>query len=304
MGSNAPSTVAPGSPWLGTLATVTLPSPVNSLSALDCVTSQHCWAVGSTVGAGGEPNGATVIATADGGATWTVQPIPATVGYLSGISCSDRRHCTAVGQTSQTANGQGAVITTANGGATWNTATLPAGILDVTAVTLPAQPAVLGHRDDRCRHRRPGDLGRPPRLGAGRHPASHTDRRHQRLLPRCPTLLGDRPCGRRRRPCGRPGGRDHQRWGHLGHHRCPLRSGLPQRHRVRPGDGSAPDPSHRPRRPRVRSRCPAPSLRRPPLPPARPRTTAAGGCAGGVVRSGGHQRRQPSPEPAPGTVSS
>ncbi len=134
VGSNAPSTVAPGSPWLGTLATVTLPSPVNSLSALDCVTSQHCWAVGSTVGAGGEPNGATVIATADGGATWTVQPIPATVGYLSGISCGDRRHCTAVGQTSQNANPQGAVITTANGGATWNAATLPAGILDITAV--------------------------------------------------------------------------------------------------------------------------------------------------------------------------
>ncbi len=134
MGSNAPSTIAPGSPWLGTLTTVTLPSPVNSLSALDCVTARHCWAVGSTVGAGGEPNGATVIVTADGGATWTVQPIPATVGYLSGISCSDRRHCTAVGQTTQTSNGQGAIITTGNGGANWNAATLPAGILDITAV--------------------------------------------------------------------------------------------------------------------------------------------------------------------------
>ncbi len=142
VGSNTPSTIAPGSPWLGTLATVTLPSPVNSLTALDCVTSRHCWAVGSTVGAGGAPNGATVIATADGGATWTAQPIPATVGYLSGISCSDRRHCTAVGQTTQTSNGQGAIIATANGGSTWNAATLPPGILDITAVNC--------QRDLRC----------------------------------------------------------------------------------------------------------------------------------------------------------
>jgi hypothetical protein len=137
-GSGAPSTIAPGSPWQGTLVTVTLPPPVNSLDALDCVDSARCWAVGSTVGAAGAPNGAAIVATTNGGGSWSLQPVPATVAYLSGISCSDRRHCTAVGQAGQTANGPGAIITTADGGATWQAAAVPTGVLDVTAVACQA----------------------------------------------------------------------------------------------------------------------------------------------------------------------
>jgi hypothetical protein len=132
--ASAPPTIAPGSPWVGTLASVTLPAPVNSLTAVTCASALRCWAVGSTVGTAGAPNGAAVITTTNGGSTWVVQTIPTTVGYLSGISCSDRKHCTAVGQVSQTSNGQGAIIATADGGATWTAATVPAGILDVTAV--------------------------------------------------------------------------------------------------------------------------------------------------------------------------
>ncbi|HEY5096890.1 MAG TPA: hypothetical protein VII46_02540 [Acidimicrobiales bacterium] len=138
--SGAPSTIAPGSPWQGSLVTVTLPPPVNSLDALDCVDAARCWAVGSTVGAAGSPNGAAVVATTNGGSTWSLQPIPATVAYLSGISCSDRRHCAAVGQT---ANGPGAILTTADGGATWQAAAVPPGVLDVTAVACLADRRCL-----------------------------------------------------------------------------------------------------------------------------------------------------------------
>jgi hypothetical protein len=130
--SGAP--IAAGSPWLGAFAPVALPAPVNALTALDCPNASSCWAVGSTVGGAGAPNGAAVIVTADGGATWKSQVIPPTVGYLSGISCSDPRHCAAVGQASQTSNGQGVIIATSNGGATWTQSTTPPGILDVTAV--------------------------------------------------------------------------------------------------------------------------------------------------------------------------
>ncbi len=142
-GSAGSSTIAPGSPWLGTLAPVALPAPVNSLDAVDCVSALRCWAVGSTVGTAGAPNGAAVVATANGGTTWAVQPIPPTVGYLSDISCSDERHCTAVGQASQTPNGLGAIITTVNGGSSWVTATVPAGVLDVTAVACQADRRCL-----------------------------------------------------------------------------------------------------------------------------------------------------------------
>ena len=133
-GTPSASPIAASSPWLGAFAPVALPPPVNSLTGLDCADANWCVAVGSTVGGAGAPNGAAVIATADGGARWKSQVIPPTVGYLSGVSCSDRRHCTAVGQTTQTTNGQGAIIATSNGGATWTASPTPPGVLDVTAV--------------------------------------------------------------------------------------------------------------------------------------------------------------------------
>lgn len=133
--ATATATIAPGSPWLGAFAAVALPVPVNSLQALDCVDASRCWAVGSTVGVGGAPNGAAVITTTTGGAAWSSQVIPTAVGYLSGIGCSDRRHCTAVGQAGQSSNGPGAIITTSDGGAIWTQQSVPAGLSDVTAVS-------------------------------------------------------------------------------------------------------------------------------------------------------------------------
>lgn len=142
-GSSAPSTIAPGSPWIGTLTTDTLPPPVNALTAVDCVSPLRCWAVGSTVGTSGAPNGAAVVTTGNGGSSWTAQPIPATVGYLSDISCSNRHFCAAVGQLTQTSNGQGTIITTSNGGTTWAAAAVPPGIFDVTAVACQANRRCL-----------------------------------------------------------------------------------------------------------------------------------------------------------------
>jgi hypothetical protein len=130
-----PSTLAAGSPWLGVLAAVALPVPVNSLTAVDCPTDTACWAVGSTVGGAGAPNGAAIIATTNGGGTWSSQVIPPTAGYLSGISCRDQRDCVAVGQAAQSSNGQAVILTTTDAGRSWLSRPLPAGFLDLTAVS-------------------------------------------------------------------------------------------------------------------------------------------------------------------------
>ena len=87
------------------------------------------------MGGGGAPNGAAVIATADGGGRWTPQVIPPTVGSLSGIACSDALHCTAVGQASQVSASQAVIITTVDGGAQWTQVPAPARVLDLTAVS-------------------------------------------------------------------------------------------------------------------------------------------------------------------------
>jgi hypothetical protein len=134
-GTTTPSTIAAGTPWVGTFTAVTPPVPVNTLADVDCVTALRCWAVGSTVGGSGAPNGAAVLTTDDGGARWTNQVIPATIGYIARIACSDRSACTAVGQATQTTDGQAVVIATTDGGTTWVQVPVPAGLLDVTAVT-------------------------------------------------------------------------------------------------------------------------------------------------------------------------
>lgn len=132
------STIAAGSPWRGTLATVVLPAPVNALHAVDCPTDTSCWAVGSTVGSATAPNGAAIISTADGGTTWSSQVIPPITGYLSAISCSDQRQCVAVGQATQSSNGEAVILATTDAGRIWQSRPIPPGFLDVTAVACRA----------------------------------------------------------------------------------------------------------------------------------------------------------------------
>jgi hypothetical protein len=122
------------SPWQGTLAATTLPSPVQALRGVACPAARRCWAVGSTFATSSAPAGAALLSTSDGGATWTEQTAPATVGYLSAIACSSTRTCTAVGQVGLTGVGPGAIVTTADGGSTWTLDAVPTGTTDVTAV--------------------------------------------------------------------------------------------------------------------------------------------------------------------------
>jgi hypothetical protein len=128
------STFGVDSPWLGPFTPAALPALVNSLTALNCVSASLCWAVGSTVGSAGAPNGAAIIATTNGGTTWVSQTIPSTVGFLSGIACSDHKRCTAVGQATPTSDGQAVIIGTVDGGTVWTPEPTPPGILDLTAV--------------------------------------------------------------------------------------------------------------------------------------------------------------------------
>ncbi len=81
------------------------------------------------------PNGAAIVATANGGGSWTSQVIPPAAGYLSRVSCSDQRYCVAIGQAAQSSNGQAVIIATTDGGRLWQARPVPAGFLDVTAVT-------------------------------------------------------------------------------------------------------------------------------------------------------------------------
>ncbi len=101
----------------------------------DCASASRCWAVGATVGLNGAPNGAAVIATANGGVTWKNEVIPPTVASLSGIACTNDDHCVAVGQSNQSFGGQAIAIATTDGGQLWAQAPTPAAMLDIVSVS-------------------------------------------------------------------------------------------------------------------------------------------------------------------------
>ena len=133
-GGGTGTPVAPLAPFQGTFATAALPPGVQALRSVDCPSDARCWAVGSTAATAKGPAGAAVVTTADGGSTWTVQTVPATVGYLSAVVCPAPRTCIAVGQSGSDGAGPGAILGTQDGGTTWTEETVPSGTTDVTAV--------------------------------------------------------------------------------------------------------------------------------------------------------------------------
>lgn len=133
--ASAAGTVAVGTPWTGTFTAVDLPAPVNSLTDVSCPTISRCWATGLTAGANGAPNGAAIVTSRDGGASWKPEAIPGVVGYLSTISCRDASDCVAAGQTGSVLGTLGLVLVTVDGGRTWSAPPAIAGTTDVTALT-------------------------------------------------------------------------------------------------------------------------------------------------------------------------
>lgn len=128
----------PLAPFQGAVTTGTLPAGIQSLRDVACPSANRCWAVGATLGTARVPAAAAVLTSTTGGASWTVQPVPPTVGYLAGIACPTTRSCTAVGQVGTDGAGPGAILTTANAGSSWVLQSLPTGSTDVTAVDCPS----------------------------------------------------------------------------------------------------------------------------------------------------------------------
>jgi|GEM_PF-2038251 len=95
------------------------------LNDLSFPTVTHGWAVG-----GGYPDGSLILATADGGDSWSDQS-PGTDEELSGVCFIDAQSGWAVGE-------MGAILVTADGGVTWTPQEGPTGEIDVSEIELKA----------------------------------------------------------------------------------------------------------------------------------------------------------------------
>lgn len=99
-----------------------LPSSVNALSDIVCVSTSVCWASGQsgTVGV--------VLATSDGGAHWATETIPSGTSAVTGMSCVNVNDCWAV-------TSSGAIIATTDGGADWVTQTTPTYVNNLVSIS-------------------------------------------------------------------------------------------------------------------------------------------------------------------------
>jgi photosystem II stability/assembly factor-like uncharacterized protein len=85
------------------------------LYSVSCTDASHVWAVGEDGGEGGDydPGAAAILATTDGGATWTAQSSGISYGRLNGVSFADASHGWAVGEDSD--SGAAVILATTDG---------------------------------------------------------------------------------------------------------------------------------------------------------------------------------------------
>ncbi|HEY2443814.1 MAG TPA: hypothetical protein VGI31_11805 [Streptosporangiaceae bacterium] len=96
---------------LSSVQSVALPSGVADLTGVACQGSSDCVATGvrSTDQTTGVFSG-TLIATANGGTSWTTTQIPADVSGLAGVTCPSSGSCAAVGYSAPSGGPPGAVV--------------------------------------------------------------------------------------------------------------------------------------------------------------------------------------------------
>lgn len=106
-----------------------------SLASISCPDDQHCWAVGQTDANTASP---VVLATSDGGASWSAQTVPSGGGYtlLNGVSCADAERSVAVGAIG-TSPSAAYLLDTSDGGHDWSVATPPPGQNSMSGVSCP-----------------------------------------------------------------------------------------------------------------------------------------------------------------------
>jgi len=117
--SFSPTTSAPSLPTVWTNRTPP-PGIVGPLNDVTCPTQLRCYAVG---GSQDDSGTGSIIASADGGATWQLQ-YTASQTFLDGITCTSAATCIAVGGLS-TAAEAAKVVMTDNGGQHWTSVALP-----------------------------------------------------------------------------------------------------------------------------------------------------------------------------------
>jgi hypothetical protein len=102
---------------------------------LTCPTTRTCYVEGDNASSSSGPADMdSFYVSSDGGATWSVLPLPGGISFTSALSCGSAVGCAA----GALYNGQPVFITTANGGHSWTLDPLPAGDGQIFKLSCPS----------------------------------------------------------------------------------------------------------------------------------------------------------------------
>jgi len=124
-GSSWHLVTAPGSPELGTIS---------------CSSQSACDAAGSN----SSDTAHVVLATANGGKSWTTKSLPAALDEVTGIACGSAKRCIVVGEVEVTSTSSNkAIFATTNGGSSWTKQSLPSGTDSISGAWCSAKAYCL-----------------------------------------------------------------------------------------------------------------------------------------------------------------
>lgn len=118
---------------------VTAPGSVE-LGVISCSSKSACDAAGSN----SSRTAYVVLATGNGGKSWTTKSLPSAIDDVAGIACASSRRCIVVGEVEVTSTSSDkAIFATANGGSSWTKQSLPSGPDIIQAVWCSAKAYCL-----------------------------------------------------------------------------------------------------------------------------------------------------------------
>lgn len=106
-----------------------VPSNLSTINSVSCPTASNCVAVGTGSLYPSSGSAGVIIASHDGGRTWSIEPIAPGAYPLNAVSCGLATACVASGLSGET-------FVTTNGGQTWIQSTVP-GVASIASLSCP-----------------------------------------------------------------------------------------------------------------------------------------------------------------------
>jgi photosystem II stability/assembly factor-like uncharacterized protein len=110
-----------------------------SLSAISCASQSACYAAGTN----SSDTGLVVLATSNGGKSWTTRTLPSGIDDVGGIACATSKRCVVAGDINKNDESNRVIYATTDSGSRWTKQSVPTGTGDLDDVWCSAKSYCL-----------------------------------------------------------------------------------------------------------------------------------------------------------------